>query len=95
MNLADPSVGDVLDRLSILSLKEDTAEVQKERSALMERISFDDTPIALTAVRLLALVRLAAVNGRLWEMHEHPEHYKLEDAVMLNKLRRELVARLG
>jgi hypothetical protein len=100
VNLAEPTIGDIVDRLSILSLKPVTSGPdQDEASALMHRLQckLGCEGISLpTVTRLLSLAAaLGAINGRLWEVHERPGDLPLTYAMELNKARRRLVEEIG
>lgn len=96
MNLADPTVGDIIDRLTILSMKdtdEAFAEAARLRAILLTRMAMK-TPEALVEL-VIQVGALGAVNGRLWEMHERPEGVALSEAMALNQRRRARVAEIG
>lgn len=97
MNLADPTVGDIIDRLSILSMKVGSDDgAISERAALMGKLKTTlamKTPDA-QAELVYAVAALGAVNGRLWEMHERPEGLPLTGAMALNRMRRWLVEQI-
>lgn len=106
MNLAEPTIGDILDRLSILAQKEKTGGVLTEIRLLQHRLQhcvmlqYKGLSEALATAFVEDLTNaaaLGAVNGRLWELHEHPEleHTTLKYAKLLNGVRRELARILG
>lgn len=93
MNLAEPTIGDILDRLSILSMRAPTSEGTVLSEVLNSKLpaTMDRGQITLLLVQAVAL---GAINGRLWELHEHPGDLPLTYAMALNKLRREMSAEI-
>jgi hypothetical protein len=98
VNLADPTVGDIIDRLSILSMKEvEQRSPLEETRLLLEMLKKKlamKTP-DWQADLIYQVAALGAVNGRLWELHERPVGVELQYAMALNQRRRVLAGLIG
>ena len=107
MNLAEPTLGDIIDRLSILAIRygafndDQVSEMRDLNTWLEERLATQYNG-GNDARRLAYLVRaaaaLGAVNGRLWEFHEHRVLEDMDGAFAyakkLNGYRRDLAGSL-
>jgi hypothetical protein len=88
MRLIDPGVGEVTDRLTILSLKllfgaetgRDLAHFQKEQSALLAKIRTRD----LNGAWFHSLLELAAVNAALWHREDDLRALRSEGQTLQN-----------
>ncbi len=106
MSLLTPHLGELLDRISILSMKNEEAKLrlpQAERAHFVKE--FQDLAEVLreavgeeTAKLLLYTATLGAVNGRLWELNKQARFDRgiaLMDIHPLNDRRAEDVRILG
>ena len=106
MNLADPTIGDLIDRLVILGIRHggfNDDKVQEMRDlaiALEEKLStayMGGNAAGNLTYLVRAAAMLGAINGRLWEVHEHEmlADLPLRYAKVLNVQRREMASSLG
>ncbi len=103
MSLIDPGVGDILDRLSILTMKPKAPNFEAETRMLMERLMkrlcTRDLVLGFDLDKMLtALLVLATTNGRIWELTDiarTDEGIPYQVAVELNHQRRAVVEKLN
>lgn len=106
MSLIHPTMGEVLDRLSILSMKimegrlrqpeAEIAHFEAERTELVDSLLRSFSPAAWDL--FLWAVELGAINGRMWELNKQARHsheITLKDIHLLNDRRAELILRIG
>ena len=91
MTLLKPTLGEMWDRLTVLTMKLQHAEAsgneeaERKLNAEYQAISAA-MEVSGSQVHLPLILRLAAVNGRLWQLHEGelPKQITLELALQLN-----------